>query len=76
MLKQARTSISQLLDSLSYMYRSNGINFEVKDYDYVLMRMLSPFELLSQYGIADNRGIFNNTTVNQQKSYKRDTVSK
>jgi hypothetical protein len=60
MLRRAKASISQLLDNLAYMYESHGINFEVKEYGCLLMRMLSPFELLSQYGIVGHMGIVGN----------------
>jgi hypothetical protein len=58
MLKQAKTCITQLLESLTYIYSSNGVDFGVKEYELILIRMLSPFELLNQYGMADTTEIF------------------
>lgn len=60
MLQQVSSSVEHLLDNLSFIYQSHGINFSIKQNHSVLMRMLAPFELLSQFKVDDNSDIVGN----------------
>lgn len=48
MFTQVSVNIRQLLDNLTLIYQSHGVDYCVNSYFYAVMRLLSPIELLSQ----------------------------
>ena len=44
----------KMLENLNYVYRPNGIKFEVDTYLVTLVRLLTPHELRSQFHIVNS----------------------
>lgn len=40
------------------MYRLNGVNFNAKSQVTTIMRIISPFELISYFGLTNHYGLF------------------
>jgi hypothetical protein len=53
-----------MLNSLSYIYQSHGIKFFIFDMQKVLLRLLTPFELLSYFHIVDNDDMIDKASDN------------
>lgn len=59
MLNQVNEILDHLLKDLEYLYKANGINYIIGHYHNTLIRILTPFELLSHFQIANNEDLFN-----------------
>ena len=44
---QVSKVITSMLQNLAYIYKANGINYDVDNYHTVIMRILSPIELFN-----------------------------
>jgi hypothetical protein len=68
-----------LLKDINYLYKTKGINYDINQFYYALLRLLTPFELLSHFQVADNSGLFADTNNyyynNNQKNKKGSTMT-
>lgn len=55
MMEHVKKIISDLLESLKYLYETNGVNYSVVEYYKPLIRLLTPHELMSHFHFIDNR---------------------
>lgn len=53
-IEQISVRLKYFLDNVNTIYESHGINFPIKQNYTNLMRMLTPFELLSKYQMIQN----------------------
>lgn len=65
MFSQASVYISELLDQLSALYKQYGIKYDIADCYDTLMRMLTPFELLTFFNIETPTTMLNQHYINQ-----------
>lgn len=57
MFQQVNSTIRQMLSNLSYIYQSHGIKYKVEDkYDFII-RVLTPFEIMSYFHITPIEGL-------------------
>lgn len=47
MMEQVSRLLANMLDNLAYIYWANGVKYDVRDYHQVILRIISPIELLS-----------------------------
>lgn len=78
MMMQINRLMTQFLDNLDYIYLQNKINFKTKNYKGILLRMLAPIELATQFGLTNNESIFmqplkgNSTAQSKMSDRKKD----
>jgi hypothetical protein len=67
MVEHVGKAISRLLGSLRYLYDANGISFSVDGLHGILMRILTPYELLSHFHVVDNSRLIKGGTQTPHK---------
>lgn len=78
LLERVNQILIHLLEDISFIYKSSGITFEVEPLLGVLVRLLTPFEILAYFHLTDVSDLVkieNNTTYARMAPNKLNNVT-
>jgi hypothetical protein len=71
LIEQVGKILAVLLKDIDYLYRVNGINYEIHHFYMTIFRLLTPFELLSHFHLVDH----SNLLVENMGNMRKGTIS-